>query len=112
MGEQDTPKKVDDNEESIPTRSFKRLKRHYEIGDEAHTDDMDLQQSRSDKVQYFSSLNIGDGAFLWRSSGRWEFTRIISKRANIIAFKAGDKGYKFADTTIESHFDILRKKKI
>ena len=100
------------DEESIPNRSFKRLKRVYEIGDEAHTDDMDLQQSRSDKVQYFSSLNIGDGAFLKRSSGRWEFTRISSKRANIIAFKAGDDGYKFVDTTIESHFDILRKKKI
>jgi len=81
----------------------------YLVGDEALPHDMDLQQSRSEKVAYFSSLNVGDGAFIKRTSGRWEFTRIIAKIENTVFFQAGD-GWKPADITIETTFDILRKK--
>ena len=82
---------------------------NYLVGDEALPHDMDLHQSRSDKAGYFSSLNVGDGAFVKRTSGRWEFTRIIAKIGNTIFFQAGD-GWKPVDITIETTFDILRKK--
>jgi len=63
----------------------------YLVGDKPLSHDMDLEQTKSDKVDYFSSLSVGDGAFIKRNSGSWEYAEFVEKKGNKIFFNVEQK---------------------
>lgn len=92
----------------------------YLVGDKALSHDMDLKQTKSDKVDYFSSLSVGDGAFVKRNSGIWEYAEFVEKKGNKIFFNVEQKMVldgssdtyigRMSDLSSDTSVDRLRKK--
>ena len=81
---------------------------------------MDLDQTKSDKVDYFSSLSVGDSAFIKRNSGSWEYAEFVEKKGNKIFFNVEQKMVldgstdtyigRMSDLSMGANVDRLRKK--